>query len=227
MKYIQRLSMNCCNCCNKDDEPTIIDGHEYIDLGLPSGKKWASRNIGADVETDVGLYFAWGETTGYDINGTEKLPNGGFTWENYTLGDGTNSPTASTFIKYNSTDNKTTLDLEDDAAYVNWGGDWRMPTAEDFEELRKNTNVQFVTNYNSSGVNGALFTNKKDNKKKMFLPFGSNSTATGDSKCCYWGASISDTDLTRAKHLHAEQNRTEWNWDAIRYIGMLIRPIQY
>ena len=124
--------MGCCNCCSKDDEPTIIDGHEYIDLGLPSGKKWASRNIGAEVETDFGDYFAWGETTGYDINGTGRT-GGSFTWQNYVLGDGNNPP--SSFEKYNSTDNKTVLDSADDAAKINWGGDWRMPTAEDFIEL--------------------------------------------------------------------------------------------
>ena len=78
------------------------------------------------------MYFAWSETQGYDINGTGKLPNEGFTWENYILGDGTDSPTAETFIKYNSTDTKTVLEEEDDAAKINWNGDWKIPTNEDF-----------------------------------------------------------------------------------------------
>ena len=227
MRYIQRLSMNCCNCCDKDNEPTIIDGHEYIDLGLPSGKKWASRNIGEYVETDVGLYFAWGETTGYDINGTGKLPNEGFTWENYILGNGTNSPTAETFIKYNSIDNKTVLDLEDDAAKVNWGGNWRIPTNEDFQELKENTNIQFVNNYNNTGANGVLFTNKNNNNKYLFFPFGKNSNLGDELKCCYWSSSINNQNKLQALHFHAKEDNLNWSYPVERYTGMLIRPIQY
>ena len=227
MRYIQRLSMGCCNCCSKDNEPTIIDGHEYIDLGLPSGKKWAARNIGAESETDYGLYFAWGETTGYDIYGTGKLPNGGFNWENYTLGDGTDSPTASTFLKYNSSDNKTVLEAEDDAATVNWGGNWRMPTRQDFLELKNNTNIIFVDNYNNSGVHGALFISKKNNKKQMFLPFGSNSKAPTNInvRCCYWGATL-DSPKTNAVHFHSLEGETKWDLTMDRFAGLLIRPIQ-
>ena len=224
MRYIQRLSMSCCNCCSKDDEPTIIDGHEYIDLGLPSGKKWAARNIGAESETDIGLYFAWGETTGYDINGTGKLPNGSFTWENYILGDGTDSPTASTFIKYNSADNKTVLEEEDDAAKINFGGNWKIPTNEDFQELKENTNIKIVSNYNNSGVDGVLFINKKNNKKQLFLPLGGNS-AVVDDRCCYWSSTI-DENLTKAKHFHVEKTKEDWSAPAERFVGMPIRPIQ-
>lgn len=226
MRYIQRLSMGCCNCCSKDDEPTIIDGHEYIDLGLPSGKKWASRNIGADVETDYGDYFAWGETTGYDINGTGRI-GGGFTWQNYVLGDGNNPP--SSFEKYNSTDNKTVLDSADDAAKINWGGDWKIPTAEDFIELQQNTNIQFVEDYEGSGVAGALFISKKNNKKQMFLPFAGNSAHIGEARCCYWTSSL-NPDLSKqsnqAYHFHALESQTDWNYSTDRFYGFTIRPIQ-
>ena len=225
MRYIQRLSMNCCNCCDKDNEPTIIDGHEYIDLGLPSGKKWASRNIGAEVETDFGDYFAWGETTGYDRLGTGKLPDGGFNWENYKLGDGTDNPTVSSFQKYNSSDNKTVLDSEDDAAKINWGGDWRIPTNEDFQELKENTNIQFVYNYNDSGVDGALFISKKDNKKQLFLPFAGNSDVE-DSRCCYWSSTINTQNKKQALHFHAMESQLDWSLAVYRYIGFTIRPIQ-
>lgn len=97
--------------------------YEYVDLGLPSGTLWAKMNAGAESETDTGLYFAWGETQGYTAEqvGVDKQ----FSWSDYKFnpsGDG------STFTKYNLTDNKVVLDAEDDAAAVNMGGEWHMPT---------------------------------------------------------------------------------------------------
>lgn len=59
----------------------------------------------------------------------------------------------------------------------------------------------------------------------MFIPFGSNSTAPGDNKCCYWSSTIDSENLNKALHLHAEENNTDWSWSANRYAGMLIRPI--
>ena len=121
----------------------IVDpynGKSYVDLGLSSGTKWARTNVGATVETDYGLYFAWGETTGYTSSqvGTDK----NFSWSDYELGDGQSS--AAHMTKYNSTDGKTTLDLEDDAAHVNMGGDWHMPSKEQMLELVAETTNGFV-----------------------------------------------------------------------------------
>ena len=116
------------------------NGYEYIDLGLPSGTKWAKANVGAESETDAGLYFAWGETTGYTASqvGTDK----NFSFDDYALTeDG-----GSTFTKYNAIDGKTTLDLEDDAAHVNMGGDWHMPNMVQYIELFEETKNGFVTN---------------------------------------------------------------------------------
>lgn len=117
-----------------------FNGHEYVDLGLPSGTLWAKMNVGAESETDAGLYFAWGETQGYTASqvGTDK----NFSPEDYALTeDG-----GSTFTKYNAIDGKTTLDLEDDAAHVNMGGDWHMPNNAQYFELLKETKNGFVTN---------------------------------------------------------------------------------
>ena len=113
--------------------------YEYVDLGLPSGTLWAKMNVGANSETDPGLYFAWGETEGYTAEqvGVDKQ----FTWADYKFnpsGDG------STFTKYNSTDGKAVLDLEDDAARANWGGDWHIPTKEQCIELFSGTTNGFV-----------------------------------------------------------------------------------
>lgn len=147
------------------DQNTIdTNGYEYIDLGLPSGTLWATMNVGATSETDTGLYFAWGETTGYtaDQVGVDK----NFSWSDYELtNDG-----GSTFTKYNSTDGLTNLELTDDAAHVNMGGEWHMPTKEQCNELLNCCTIEQVTNYNDSGIDGCFFISNI-NGKRLFIPF--------------------------------------------------------
>ena len=119
----------------------VVDGNYImIDLGLPSGTLWADRNIGATDIYDGGKLFQWGDPTPYDIpehtNGTITEGQKMFRWKDYKWnpsGDG------STFTKYNNTDRKTTLDPEDDAARVNMGHKWKMPTQEQVAELFKGT----------------------------------------------------------------------------------------
>lgn len=118
-----------------------FNGHEYVDLGLPSGTLWAKMNVGAESEKDAGLYFAWGETTGYTASQVPSEKN--FAWADYKFnpsGDG------STFTKYNATDGLTHLELTDDAAAANMGGDWHMPNRAQYIELFKETKNGFVTN---------------------------------------------------------------------------------
>ena len=163
------------------------NGFEYIDLGLPSGTKWATCNVGADSETDCGLYFSWGETKGYSVNANTKK----FSLNDYKFSKfGSNKPT-----KYNCTDGKKVLDLEDDAAQANMGGKWHMPTREEIIELRSNTIKNWVTNYNGSGINGCLVISKKDYNKKLFFPaYGHidncHSLSLG-SRINFWSNSIS------------------------------------
>lgn len=123
--------------------------HEYVDLGLPSGTLWATTNVGATNPEDCGGYFAWGETVPYGGEDTSNLTNYQYAgtyvktcYDNetykYCMGE------EKTFTKYcpdsdygynGFTDALTELELADDAAYVNWGPDWRMPTREQCEEL--------------------------------------------------------------------------------------------
>ena len=114
--------------------------HEYVDLGLTSGTLWATCNVGAYRPSDSGLYFAWGDTIGHGADTTDGYL---FNWENYVWGEVIGEETF--FTKYCSdssrgkngfTDGKTTLDPEDDAAYVLWGHEWRMPTKEQQDELK-------------------------------------------------------------------------------------------
>ena len=138
-------------------------GFEYVDFGLPSGTKWATCNVGADKETDYGLYFAFGEIKGYSGFTDAKK----FSWGDYKFSVNDSNDK---FEKYNGTDEKKVLDLKDDAAQVNMGGKWHMPTYEQIKELMHNTESTWVSNYNGSGLNGRLFISKSDESKKLFLP---------------------------------------------------------
>ena len=151
---------------NTTTDNVTID-YSYVDLGLPSGLKWATRNIGAEKETDAGLYFAWGETTGYTASqvGTDKQ----FSWSNYKYGN-----SSSNLTKYNQSDGKTVLEPEDDAASQIMGGDWRMPTKAEFDELLSGTTNEWIADYKGTGVSGRKFTSKTDTSKYIFIPAAGN-----------------------------------------------------
>ena len=107
--------------------------YEYVDLGLPSGLKWATMNVGATNEADYGSYFQWGDI--------EDKSNSDCSWENYKYCNGTYKTLTKycTNSSYGTEDNKTTLEPEDDAATQIMGGDWRMPTTDEFQELYNET----------------------------------------------------------------------------------------
>ena len=130
--------------------------YEYVDLGL--SVKWAKCNVGATSETDAGLYFAWGETTGYTASqvGTDKQ----FSWSDYKYGN-----SDSNLTKYNQSDGKTVLESTDDAATQIMGGNWRMPTKAEFDELLSGTTKEWTT---INEVNGYKFTGSNGNS--IFIP---------------------------------------------------------
>jgi hypothetical protein len=155
---------------------------EYVDLGL--SVKWATCNVGAEKPEDYGDYFAWGETT----------PKEQYDWTTYLHCKGTNK----TMTKYCSkssygyngfTDNKTVLDPEDDAATVNWGGAWRMPTDAEFTELREKCKWTWTT---QNGVKGYQVVGLNGNS--IFLPaagcVGGTSLYNVGSDCYYWSSSL-------------------------------------
>ena len=137
---------------------------EYVDLGLPSRLKWAKCNIGAKTETDYGYYFQWGDI--------KNKSNAECSWATYKHCN----DTGGTLTKYNdysdssfgTVDNKTTLETVDDAAAQIMGGDWRMPTWSECQELINNTTNIWVANYNDTGVNGRKFTGPNGNS--IFIP---------------------------------------------------------
>ena len=126
-----------------------------IDLGLPSGTKWACCNVGASVPTDCGNYFAWGETA----------PKASYNWDNYKWCKKNGDNIVITKYHYN-VDGKSRLDPEDDAATANWGGNWKMPSYLQIQELLDNcTNEDTKVN----GVSGRVF-KSNINDKSVFFP---------------------------------------------------------
>ena len=138
------------------------NGHEYVDLGLPSGTKWATCNVGADKPEDNGLLFQFGRTDGYKYGDRNNKFSTSDENENVTGNEYINPTTSGT--EYNK-GNK--LNLEDDAAHVNMGGNWIMPTKADLRELYDNTTRQVMT---INGHKGMLFTSKL-NGKSIFVVF--------------------------------------------------------
>ena len=149
------------------------NGYEYVNLGLPSGLKWATCNVGATSPEQTGLYFAWGETTGYT---GEQVP-------------GVRAFDKASYTGFGISANLT---LEQDAAHVNMGGNWRMPTEAECQELFDNCNVAWTDNYNGTGVAGKVFTSKV-NGNSVFLPAagcGDDSSVYSVGKAgYYWSAS--------------------------------------
>ena len=130
-----------------------------IDLGLPSGTKWACCNVGANVPTDYGDYFAWGEITPKAYFGESN-----YKW--YIGGDDHNITKYCSNSDYGTVDNIIGLQLEDDAAYVNWGPEWRMPGTAQMNELLENCSSEWTK---VNGMGGYLF-KSKENNAALFLP---------------------------------------------------------
>ena len=180
--------------------------YEFVDLGLPSGLKWASCNVGAEKPEDFGLYFAWGETEGYSGITSDK----GFYWGNYKYSSGQTSSTSTIFkgvTKYNSksssgtVDNLTVLEQVDDAAYQS-DNTCRMPTKADFEELTANTTSVWET---LNGVNGRRFTSKT-NGNSIFVPAagycGNGSVGDVGSGGYLWSSSLVESNSKYAWYLY-------------------------
>ena len=201
-----------------------IKEYEYIDLGLPSGLKWAKCNVGADKETDYGYYFQWGEIEPHDAD----TP---YNWVNYKYCKGSST----TLTKYNimgeygTVDNKLTLDLEDDAARVKMGGDWRMPSIALIEELVEETTNEWVTNYNGSGISGRKFTSNADPNKYIFIPasdyrYGSSFGNQG-SDGIVWSSSLYSSSPEQARFLYFDSNNIVANDGNYRERGYTVRGI--
>lgn len=188
----------------------------FVDLGLPSGTLWATRNVGANAPEEYGDYFAWGETE----------PKSVYSWETYKYGHSWNDLT-----KYCSNpdcghngfvDNLTILQPEDDAAAVNWGGDARMPTFEEIDELYENT-TNIWTNLN--GIDGSLITGSNGNS--IFLPAAGwrwdGELSYIGQICRYWLSSRHREDSQSAWYFEFPQTGAFGDY---RCLGHTVRPVR-
>ncbi len=192
-----------------------IDGHEYVDLGLPSGTLWATCNVGASRPEDYGSYYAWGETTN----------KGTYDWTTYKWCRGSKK----TLTKYNTesgygiVDNRTTLEPADDAAHANWGDDWRMPTKDDWQELKDNCTWMWTTQGGKAGycVTGL-------NSKSIFLPatgyYGDGSFNNAGSVGYYWSSSLDAGGPGKAYLLYFSSVGVYMD-GARRNYGRSVRPV--
>lgn len=150
--------------------------HEYVDLGLPSGTKWATMNIGADSVRGIGAFFSYGDVTpDYITPGKTTDYERSFDWSHYKWCEGqsdrlTKYCSNPTYGYQGFTDNLTTLLPEDDAATTLWGENWRTPTTDEYIELEQNCQCDMVT---ENGVMGMRITSKVPGfeDRSIFLPY--------------------------------------------------------
>ena len=198
-----------------EDKSKSADEVEAVDLGL--SVKWANMNVGAKKASGYGTYFAWGETQ----------PKEYYSWNTYVWSRGD-----SQFLtKYSTTDRKIQLTPADDAARTNWGGEWRMPTVDEFEELINpdNCNWEWIT---QDGVNGYKVTGKKTGKS-IFLPItGFRYYANTQFRAIsgiYWTSSLYTANPNKAWCLEFNFSNVEvhyGNLSSNRFSGRCIRAVK-
>lgn len=223
IKWNKLANLNKSHKNNKNGNNSIIykisgsyNGYDYVDLGL--SVKWATCNVGSKVPEARGNHYAWGETT----------PKNSYTWETYKWCNG--SSQLLTKYNYDSkcgvVDNKLTLDLDDDAARVNWGGPWRTPTLKEWQELLNDCAWTWTK---KNGVQGYCVRGKNGNS--IFLPVtgyrnGSNLEEINQGN--YWSSTlhIYNVNLGVAKDVGLNSGyRGAGDAGFARCIGQCLRPV--
>ena len=180
---------------------------EYVDLGL--SVKWATFNVGATSPEDYGDYFAWGETE----------PKETYIWATYKWCNGTEN----NITKYNTTDGKTILEPEDDAAHIHWGDKWRMPSCEESIELKDKCDWEWTT---SNNING--YRVKGPNGNSIFLPAGgvriNNASYAIGEFGYYWSSSLMIDSISEAHSIVFTSTGKSCDSDFL-YRGRKIRPV--
>ena len=213
-------------------ESTIPSG--AVDLGIVMTRTdgttyklyWAKSNLGenglcANPE-DYGDYYVWGETetkSNYSWS-TYKFRTSGYNWDNVRFSK------YNTSSSYGPVDNKTILDPEDDVAHVKLGGNWRMPTVEEWTELRTKCTWTWVQNYNGTGINGRLVT--ATNGNRIFLPAAGYRNDSDlyrvGSNGSYWSSSLNSDFPDDAYFVRFYSDYCNWYYYG-RYLGFSVRPV--
>ena len=202
------------------EEVSFTTDYGFVDLGLPSGTLWATCNVGADNPEEYGDYFAWGETQPKDY----------YWWTTYQYCNG-NYNTLTKYCSNSSygyngfTDNLTTLLPEDDAATVNWGSDWRMPTYVEWQELHDNTIYTWTT---QNGVIGKLYT--ASNGASLFLPaagyYRVGSVIDAGSRGDYWSSTLGNPTPDYGEGLYFFGDSFVNDRNYYRYLGLSVRAVR-
>lgn len=211
------ISMIYTSSCDYDN-----NGHRFVDLGLPSGTLWATCNVGASTPEAAGDHFAWGETETKDD----------YTWATYKWCDGDECNNSNkTLTKYclragyGKPDGKVNLELDDDVAHVKWGGDWHMPTTEQFQELMDNCSYERIEM--SDGRDGYQFVGPNGNS--IILPYAGywNGTTYKSTQFYYWSSDQKLSDNPVNNHgTHGAALRSGVELVGLyRYRGYAVRPV--
>lgn len=218
---------------------TVIDPAAFraVDLGL--SVKWGNMNLGASAPEQYGDYYAWGETEPYysslDPITWKEGKSAGYEWESYKWCNGEwNKLTkyctdnkAQYWDADGSPDGKTVLDPEDDAAHVQLGGTWRMPTDQDWTNLRNNCTWTWTSDYRGAGVKGMIVTSKRTGKS-IFLPAagyraGTYDLSYGGSRGYYW--SSLDPDAPQSPFCRYMSSAIDYRTSQSRPWGLSVRPV--
>ena len=234
LRYLRILLVFLCfafygSVCNAQLDKRIVgvvqSQHTYVDLGLPSGTLWATCNIGANSPEEYGDYFAWGETKGY--NRDKDFNEFTYRWYSDPSHDLTKYCTERIYGYNGFTDDKTELDLEDDAAYVNWGSGWRMPSYEQYQELI-NSNYTTAKWTTQNGVKGRKITSNA-NGNSIFLPAAGyrhhDLLRNAGSNGYYWSRMLDTINPDNARSLGFDWSSIVTRYDT-RYCGQSVRPVR-
>lgn len=194
-----------------------IEGHDYVDLGLPSGKLWATCNLGATQPTEFGNYFAWGETSQKNNYNADS-----YKWNTENL-----LTKYCTDSRFGTVDNKKWLEAEDDAASALWGNHWRTPSMDEQRELIKGCYWKWEADYKGSNTVVRIGTSKK-NGNTIILPVAGNREDTGlyytKSYGYYWSSTLNEYDPKGAYSLDFSEDYIDWDY-GLRSIGKSVRAI--
>lgn len=201
--YGEEIMFTTLNDEGNDEDENIINGFEYVDLGLPSGLKWATTNVGAASPYEVGEYFSWGELKSKDRYGMDNCPTYGVPMEDFSG------------------------DAGHDVAAFAWGSTWKMPTETEVRELKDNCTWEWIMQDN--GVWGSVATGPNGNQ--VFFPSGGFMTESNvdfaDAEAAYWTSSPDNNehDAGYATFFYVYNNNfCNVGWMS-RYVGLLVRPV--
>ena len=215
---VSMFSQNETETQNSENGVVLIGGHQYVDLGLPSGMLWATCNVGANNPSEYGEYFAWAEVSEKDDYSVES-----YKWCKASVHS---QKKYCTNKVYGLVDNKSTLDAADDAATVNWGSECRMPSYNEVKELMEVCSWIWTSDYDNTGVAGYVVTGSNGNS--IFIPASGyrcdGNTYLAGSYGYLWSSSLGSYSNCDAMVLNFKQNSVQWHGYG-RHYGQPVRAV--